>query len=698
MPFCISRILAIALGLLVLSLPALAWAESGSASPGGSSGQSAAKQTSALQLEETVVTATGHASQAFDTSMPMNVITAEDLERRGAVSMEDVFRGEAGLNVSATGPNSVRPMIRGLYDERVLILVNGVRLSEQRPGGNHILSLDPAQIERIEVVRGPSSVLYGSDAIGGVINVITKQPRQEKGPQARTGVEASGAGFSNPEGWRAGANLYFGQGEFNGLAGGFFRNTDDVETPQGKLNNSSYRGGMSWAAGNYLGDVWRWDLNYYYMNADMGIPADSSFISDKFAGERQHLFSGKLSREGLGAVADRLELIMGAQRHERHRERISYSPNPSVVKGNLKVDILLDIDTYSLKPMFFKKLGDRHQLTYGLDAFYENADSDRFIKDTASSWVNPAFNGVPVIPDSQRTGLGIFVQDEISLGPRWQLTAGLRHDWIESETDGHPRHEISSSQSQEDSAFSGNLGILFRASEIINLYANAGRAFRAPTLLERYFFGPHDSAKNDVGDPNLEPETSWNFDLGVKFRSGRLSGSTGVFYNIIQDYIAKVDTGQALSWTNFDEVRLYGGELNLEADIWRDLAAYAAVSYVIGQDEDRNQDLPAIPPLNGRLGLRQEWVLGQGNRLWADLGMLWAARQDRVGANEKETSGWTRFDFRAGYGFSPNAKLTFAVENIGDRLYHDHLSRVWQDLDLADQPGRAFKLMLEMGF
>ena len=93
---------------------------------------------------------------------------------------------------------------------------------------------------------------------------------------------------------------------------------------------------------------------------------------------------------------------------------------------------MLDIDTYSFKPVFFKKLGPSHQLTYGLDAFHEDASSDRTMQDTGSNWVNPGFNHVPVIPDSQRQGWGLFLQDQFTIAPRWVLTAGLRYDWIES--------------------------------------------------------------------------------------------------------------------------------------------------------------------------------------------------------------------------------------------------------------------------
>ena len=277
---------------LALIFLCLAWALSGPAGPAQAQETKPTAKT-VTQLDDTVVTATGQASSAFDTPVAVNVITADDLAERGAISMADVFQGQPGLSASITGPNSVRPMIRGLYDERVLVLVNGVRLSEQRPGGSHILSLDPAQIQRVEVVRGPASVLYGSDAIGGVINIITKQPPRETGPQARAGGRLATSAVSNPAGWRLGGETTFGQGAFNGLVGGFYRDQDNLETPDYELKHSAYEGGMAWGAANYRGPSWQAEFNYYYMQADHGHPRPGGLFQRPVQGRKRALSRGQ---------------------------------------------------------------------------------------------------------------------------------------------------------------------------------------------------------------------------------------------------------------------------------------------------------------------------------------------------------------------------------------------------------------------
>ena len=176
-----------------------------------------------------------------------------------------------------------------------------------------------------------------------------------------------------------------------------------------------------------------------------------------------------------------------------------------------------------------------------------------------------------------------------------------------------------------------------------------------------------------------------------------MAGRFGLFYNRIDNYIAKLDTGSEYTWSNLDQAVLYGGELSLDVGIWGGLSAFTTASYVIGENLEDDQDLPTIPPLNGKTGLRydQEFSRGRG---WAEFSLLWAAEQDRVAPHEKRTGAWARFDLRLGYSLGKNKQLVFAVENLGDRFYYDHLSRTWQDLGLSAQPGRAFKLTLQWSF
>jgi TonB-dependent heme/hemoglobin receptor len=651
-----------------------------------------------VTLTDVVVTPTGSAKESFDTSLPVNLISSLDLDEKIAVSMAEIFLKEPGVDVVTAGPGSVHPIIRGLSGERVLVLVNGARLSEQRPGGNHAFSLDPAQIERVEVVRGPASVLYGSDAIGGVINFITKGADDNSTPEARTGGEADVQYESATDGWKVSAHLRFGQGRFNGYAGGTCKDAGNIETPEGELANSFYKGYTIWSGGNYIGEGWQTYVDYSFMEADIGVPAPTAFSEDYFRGEKHHRLALGYEATDLSDIWDRFSVDFGWQRHNRDRYRLKTAGNPPVVLGDMEINILLDIDTYTLKPQVVLFPNDTHRVTVGLDTFYENVTSGRTIRDTASAWVNPGFDSVPVIPDSKRMGVGAFVQDEIALGDRWIVTPGLRADWIEARTEGHPRHQLTVEKTSASSAVSGNLGLLYKASNAVNLYGNVGRAFRAPTFLELYFYGPHDVG-NDIGDPDLDPETSWNFDIGLKTQTDRLQTMIGAFYNSVDDYIVKEKQASGdYQYMNYNKVTLYGAEAGLDYELDGGFSTFASVSYVRGENDETGEDLPGIPPLKSRYGVRYDAKLGAKNGLWVELAGLTASDQDTTGPNERETDGYTRGDIRMGVDLGDSWSFVAAVENFTDELYQDHLSATWQEFGLNDQPGRNVKLMAKARF
>ena len=588
-------------------------------------------QDSIVSLSDMVVTATGGEKDRFETSLPINIMELRDMEEKITTTIAEIFKDEPGVDAVTAGTGSLHPMIRGLSGARVLVLVDGIRLSEQRPGGNHAFSLDPAQVERVEVVRGPASVLYGSDAIGGVINFITKRAEERTDPEERISGEAEVQYESASEGYKESGHLRFGKGRFNGYAGATYKDNDNIETVDGELNNSFYEGYTVWAGGNYIGDGWKSYLDYSFMEADIGVPGPDAFAEDYFKDERhQRLAWGFEMDEFQSEYIESLSLDLGWQRHNRNRYRRKTTGIPAAVAGDLEVNIEVDQDTYTFKPKMVLTPSESHRVTVGLDTFYEDATSERTIGDTLSDWENPKFSGVPVIPDSNRMGLGAFVQDEIFLGERWIVTPGLRADWIRAEADGEPGHQISRNETSINSAVSGNLGLLYKLDESVNIYANAGRAFRAPTLLEMYFYGPHDVG-NDIGDPDLDSETSWNFDLGVKGRTERLKTMAGVFYNIIDDYITKENQGDGnYKYMNYDKAVLYGAESGLEYDIGLGISAFSSLSYVRGKNDKSGENLTGIPPLKAIYGMRYDRSIGETSAFWTEISGTSATEQDRT--------------------------------------------------------------------
>jgi TonB-dependent heme/hemoglobin receptor len=651
------------------------------------------EKDSTVQLDAVVVTATRTETPAFDTPLPVNVIERQQIERQMPVSLGEVFKREAGLDASTTGPNVVRPMIRGLFDDRVLVLVDGIRLSEQRGGGDHRLSIDPDQIQRIEVVRGPGSVFYGSDALGGVINIITRKAKIEERPGGRaqfslgSGVNSANDGLEQTTAIQAGynrVNLFFNS---------VYRNTGNINTPRGKLFHSFYRGYTLSGGGNITWPQSELTFSAWGTEANIGVPNRTAQESH-FDDEVHVMAQGTYRRYDISGFCPEIKMDAAFQRHQRHMHIL----NP--IPPNVDLEIFLNLNTWNFQPQALLTWGDRQRFTTGLQFFREDADSTRDRWGiTPGGWVSLPLPGV--IPEAHRTGLGLYLQDEIRLTERFSLTPGVRFDWIRSAAGESPLHPVKGT-SKVDTAFSGSFGCLYRLTPHLHLIANMGRAFRAPTLLERYFFGPHQDTV-DIGNPDLRPETSFNLDLGLKAKYANFQGAVSLFRNEISDYIVKRRTGQfdpvsgleIDKWENVGRALLYGMEAQGEYDLGAGFALFASCSYVRGKDETGSTDLPDIPPFRGNYGWRYRRKVQPDWELWTEFAGLTAARQGKIASYERPTGGYTIFTWSAGATFRKNLRLTLMVANLADKSYHDHLSRVtW----INEQPGRNVRFQMNYTF
>ena len=650
------------------------------------------KNDNVYTLDRVVITAKKYESAAFNTALPVNIIDAEEIDKIQAVSTGDLLRNQAGVDISQTGMGTERPMIRGLYDSRVLILVDGIKLSEQRAGGDHALSIDPSQVERIEIVRGPGSVLYGSEAIGGVINFITKKQRSRKNDGLRFEGYAEAGYDSATNGLRNGLLFDGGYNQFNFSMRGNYKTTGDIETPEGKLDNSSvtaynYSGGCSYAFGKLCLAIT--GTGSY---ADIEVPTFSNdFKKARFEGERHHAFFFNSEAHKMSNVLTDLKVDAAFQRHSRRMRIINASDQ------RIAVDV--DFDTFNFNPQAAFSFGENQKIITGFQSSFESEVSDR-------KHPSALIDGVGVIPPSNRLGMGLFAQDEISLSERFTLTCGFRYDWFRSENKGEQGHPVESTVDY-DSSVSGNVGMLFAlVKNHLNLTGNIARAFRAPTLHERYFFGPHQGTA-DYGNPDIDPETSWNFDAGLKVNYERIWVSISGFYNRINDYIEKRLTGGTTfglpdaEFANVSKAELYGGEVEAEIRVVSGFTLSGNLCYVKGRNISSDQNLSSIPPVKGTLGMRYEHDI-RTTGLWSEFIVHAAAEQSNFGENEDKTDGYITMDIRAGIDLNKSMTLTLYCKNLTDKAYHDHLSRINSsnapDVDGLEQPGRSFGGGIKVSF
>ena len=632
-----------------------------------------------ISLPDLVVTGSVVARAANEVLRPASVFAGEDLQRRLAGTLAETLSSEPGLAVSSMGPGSAHPVIRGLSGDRILMLEDGERVGDEFASGpDHATALDASSARRVEVIRGPGAILYGSNALGGVINVV-RDDVPPSVPHHLTGA-------------LTGALTLQGQSVSNAVGGSLnltHRLTDDIpvrlelsrrssgdlKTPVGILQNTNtdireISGGASWVDNwGHAGGTFR-----YYGN-DYGIPG--GFVGGHEAGvrvEMQRTATRLRSVLRPSGAFESIEIDAGHTWYE-HREI-----EPPDILGTL----------YERQTVSGEVLA-RHG---GWGPFSSGAMGTR------ASWEDFGFGGALFTPNSTQTTFAVFALEEVDLNPI-RVEAGLRYDWVRVRPDREdPTSDIGHIRERSFGAASGSLGALARLTQSLTVGASVARAFRTPSVNELFSEGPHLAAYAfEVGNPSLETERGTGVDLFVRFAGDRLNGEVTWFHNAIADYVFPLETGELsrvrLPIFQFqgEDAVLTGFESALEWAPVGDLTVEAVASYVQGRIEATDEPLPLIPPLQAR------FAIGYAPRNWfVEAEARVADRQDRTGPFESPTDGYTVFDLSAGVRITLMGRLnviTLRAENLGNTVYRNHLSRV---KEIMPQAGRSVSVAYRVVF
>ena len=612
-------------------------------------------EVAAVPLPDVVVTAVLSPKAANETIRPSAVFAQEKLQRHLAGTVAQTVASVPGVAVTSMGPGTSQPVIRGLGGDRILMLEDGQRVGDVvNSGADHATALTPSSARRIDVIRGPSAILYGSSALGGVINVV-----RDEVPLA---VPYRATGFASLQTETA-TRAIGGSGQMTvGVTGRIplrveasIRRGGDLRTPIGTLAGTqtdtwSVAAGTSWVDDwGYAGGAFR-----FYTN-DYGIPGGFLGGHTNPVRTEQKRAAGRFRsviRPGRGFEEIELD---GGYTWYRHNE---WEPP----------DIL---GTLFERQIASGEVRARHA---GWGPFASGAVGARV------SWEQFGFGGALYSPNTQRRTQAAYVLEEIQLDPVL-IEAGLRYDRVDLEPNREEVSDIGHIRARSFGAVSGSLGALLRVTRQFTVGASAGRAFRTPDVHELYSEGPHLAAYSfDVGNPSLETETGLGIDVFGRFTRQRLSAEVTWFRNTIAGYIFPQATGK------FSRVLLpiyqYVGEDALLTGFesllgWSTPAGFtleAAASYVHGTIRANDEPLPFMPPLQGRLAIGYspvDWFVEAEARM--------AGSQERTGRFEESTDGY------AVLGLSGGLRLTFAgrlhvvtlhLDNVGDTVYRNHLSRV----------------------
>jgi iron complex outermembrane receptor protein len=611
-----------------------------------------------------------------DALQTTSVLRGDELQRRLQETVAATLTAEPGVTATTMGPATARPVIRGLSGDRVLLLEDGVRVGDvSNSGSDHATALDPSSARRIEVVRGPASILYGANALGGVVNVIrdeipTEVPHHMTGSATLQGRSVNEALASNVQAQMGLTDRIPLRLELSGRTAG------DLRTPVGPLQNT---GIQTWNAGvgtSWVGDDGHVGAAFRLYRNDYGIPG--GFVGGHVNGVDVEMERYSTKLQGLYRFKDgpfsSVE-ARGTYTWYRHREI-----EPPDILGTL----------FRLQTLAGNVLA-RHD---GWGPFTSGAVGVRAAREAFQ------FGGALFTPDSRRLSLAAFTFQEVEFDA-FRIEAGLRYDWAQATPlEPDPDSDIGVVEERTFSAASGSLGVLFDATDVVTLGINAARAFRTPDVNELYSEGPHLAAYSfEVGNPQLGTEIGTGVDAFVRFGGDRLNAEATVFYNDISGYIYPRETGDTsrvqLPIFQFEgeDAVLQGWEIGGDWTPWRDLHFEGAAAAVRGTLSETGEPLPFIPPIQGRLAVAWEpstwFVRGE---------TVLASEQNRLGEFETPTDGYAIFEVAAGVRLTLGGRLhivTATLENLTDEVYRNHLSRV---KEIMPEAGRGLSVTYRVLF
>lgn len=628
-------------------------------------GATAATLDIALQPElhyTEVVSVAPQPRDAFDAYQPASVLSGQELTLQLEGTLGELMKSQPGVAARSFGPGPSRPVIRGLDGDRVLVLENGQRTDDlSSQSGDHGVAVNPLAAERIEVVRGPATLLYGANAIGGLVNVVTDiipTSRVEKTTGEMQGTLGTGAAEAG-----AAADISTGNGRYAIHAGGSLRRSGDASTPLGEIENSQSRSAFGHVGGSLTGARGYLGASYQYDDTKYGIPFVEGGAIELTP--RRHAFAVRSQARDPGGFVNGLRGSFNLRRY-RHEELEGDTIGTEFSNDTLDFELLA-----STKPAFGRLHG-----TYGLSGY---------------SRAFAAVGEEALAPPVDQRNVALYTYQE-AVWPHVTVQFGGRVDWAAFDPDeGLPARDFTN--------ISASLGALFRPTDQTTLAVSVARAVRNPALEELYFFGPHvGNFAFEIGNPDLVAEEALGVDVAFRWRLERASGEIAWFRNAIGDFVFRRPTGEVeddLPVVFFEgaDSLLQGFEAHADLEITPAFVVEAGVDYVRGSLRADGVPLPRMPPLRVRSGARYRW-----NALQAGGEVVAAAAQERVYGTETPTDGYGVLKLFGVYSVQIGRALhtfTARLDNATNTTYYNHLSYI---KDLAPEMGRSLKFVYGLRF
>ncbi|MGE4096513.1 MAG: TonB-dependent receptor plug domain-containing protein [Candidatus Binatia bacterium] len=644
------------------------------------------------RLPEMTITATREERSLSEVSQAVSTVEAEEIARQTPGVLPDLLRGATGVFVQQTTPGQAAPIIRGLIGSSVLMLVDGMRLNSAffRPAPNQYFALvDPYAVERIEVVRGPGSTLYGSDAMGGVVQVFTPVPRFTTTQwqwQGRWLGQFGSADVSQ-------VSRFSLRGGKKGVAlsSGFtYQNHDDVRDG-GRLGKQHPSAFAVYAAD---GKVFLEDdcqdllLNLQYVRQPKtprfdeltpGFgqsqpssvvfyfePNDRLFVHGRYRWRRPVFFldTVQLNVAFQEIKDDRRSRDFASVQEDRERNRSRW------------IGATFQLSSHWRDWMLF---------TYGGEIYLDDVASWRRRRDVVTGQISRPVSRFA--DGATMDSFAVYAQDEIFFHPRFTTILGGRVSYFDIAI---PKAGRTVGTSLHVSDITGSVGLVYRVTPELSLVANGGRGFRAPNIFDLSTLGPRPGNRFQTPNTQLRPEEILSFDVGVKMAFARFTGEVFGFYSSYDDKIEAAPTGALtdagrtiVQSANLNSVTLVGAEAGGRWRVRKGVEVFSSFTFTWGEEKFRDgQKTPAdrIPPANGRLGALAQLT----PRLWLEPFLEYAFSQQRLSARDRTdprinphgTPGWMAVAFRMGWEVQKDIVARLSIENLFDKAYRQHGSGI----------------------
>ncbi len=683
---------------------------------------------SLFQLNEVEVSVDLYRSGPKEQSMTIQTVDRSFLEKSNSNTLVNALQKIPGINAINTGVGIAKPVIRGMSFNRVIVTNHSVKQEGQQWGADHGLEIDQYSPERVEIIKGPSSLLYGSDGLGGVINILPAPL-----PLSNT-LSGSFLGA-----YKSNNNLYGTSTMLQGNKDGkLFRlrfSTQDfgdyqvpadsftynrfvlpiydraLKNTAGKERNVTAMAGIAKEWGHITITVSNFHQKAGFFSGALGIPREYQLTSD---GNSRNIDLPRQVTNHFKIVANTninfnegwLELDVGYQNNYRREESSPHAhgkgPRP---EGTLALGLTLQ--TFSVNAKYHHQMNERLKSIYGFQAQYQKNERSGF-----------EF----LLSDFTSGTAGAFLYQEYTLNKNTTINGGIRFDhgfrnierFVEpvytDTTTISGYNERTGQVARQFSNLSGATGISFYPGSNFNAKLNLGTSFRMPTAPELSSNGIHHGTfRHEFGDSTLTTERGWQVDLNLTYHTKDFHASVTPFYNYFTQFIYLGPTsqfstlpegGQIYRYTQDDAI-FAGGEASVEYHVVEELQLKTAMEYVWNYNLNSGLALPFTPPLSV-LG-EVEYSLPLGKSSFSDvffgIFVQHFAAQNRVDRNEQTTPGYTLINFSSGFDLKIKnlpLELMFSIQNIANNKYLNHMSR-YRLLNLPEQ-GRNFNVTMRLPF